>query len=78
MAIASLPSLMTVGPIGDFTLALPVAHRPFVVLTAGFLDFVVDRRIAEVLSARIVAGNRSKDVVPERHCEITPRLILAL
>ena len=58
------------GPIGDFALALPVAHGPFVILTAGFLDFVVNRRIAEVLSARIVAGNRIEDVVPERHCEL--------
>ena len=53
VAMASLAEFDDQRPIGDFALALPVAHRPFVVLTAGFLDFVVNRRIAEVFSARI-------------------------
>ena len=54
-------------PIGDFALALPVAHRTFVILPAGFTDFVVNRSIAEVFSAGIAFRDGVEDIVPERH-----------
>ena len=56
--------------IGDFALALPLALRSFVVLAPGFFDLVVDRRIAEVFSAGIVAGNGIEDIFPKRHCPV--------
>ena len=53
--------------VGDFALALPLALRRIVILAAGFLDLVVDRSVAEIGSAGVVAWDRVKQIVAQGH-----------
>ncbi len=53
--------------IGGLSLMLPFSLRSIVVLAPGFFDLVVDRRVAQVLAAWILAGNRIQQIVSEGH-----------
>ena len=55
------------GEVRLLDLVLPDALGEFFLLAAGFFDLVVDRLVAKILSARVVAGDRVEQIVAERH-----------